>query len=69
VLASIIACGQSKNGVMFTYRHAEWATSHKAERSRTLPERHAFADPEAMARQPRLDVPGVPQHMDRRGNN
>lgn len=27
------------------------------------------ADPEAMARQPRLDRPGIPQHIGQRGNN
>ena len=31
--------------------------------------RHAPADPQAMARQPRLDLPVIPQHIVQRGNN
>ncbi len=34
-----------------------------------IPARHASADPDAMARQPRLDLPDIPQHIVQRGNN
>jgi putative transposase len=34
-----------------------------------IPARHASADPDAMVRQPRLDLPGIPQHIVQRGNN
>ena len=34
-----------------------------------LPRRRVLADPQAMARQPRLDLPGIPQHVVQRGNN
>jgi putative transposase len=34
-----------------------------------LPARHAPAHPEAMARQPGHDLPGIPQHIVQRGNN
>lgn len=34
-----------------------------------LPVSRAHRDPQAMARQPRLDLPGIPQHVVQRGNN
>jgi putative transposase len=38
-------------------------------RPRLLAAAHLPADPEAMARQPRLDLPGIAQHIVQRGNN
>ena len=45
------------------------ANSHDAELPRMLSRRHAKSDARAMARQPRLDLPGIPQHVVPRGNN
>ena len=59
----------SRNGVRFTYRQASQASSHAAHPARTLPVKRAPADPEAMARRPRLDLPGIPPHIVQRSNN
>ncbi len=59
--------GEQKRGQV--HLPTRYASSHEVPRSRMLSARHALADSEGMARQPRLDLPGIPQHIVQRGNN
>lgn len=61
------ACFQ--NEVRFTSGQARQAIAHEVKRTRMLPGRHGYAEPEAMARQPRLELPGIPQRIVQRGNS
>ncbi|MEP6899412.1 MAG: transposase, partial [Rhodanobacter sp.] len=53
----------------FTYRQARAVNADAPQRSGMLLQRLAYADTQTMARQPRLDLPGLPQHVVQRGNN
>ena len=59
----------TKNGIRFTCRQTTSTSAHEARRSRMLPVKHAPADPQAMARQLRLDLPGIPQPIEQRRND